>query len=134
MSILNVSKIEPKQTKKRKFFSEDDTPGQSFKKILMEGEQEKLAILKRIDSKMDWIINLLETVVDNQNKMISASTTPLQSTIPPFQTATSTPILPPPNPRYFKPFMPLFYPNFPTNDQLLLMNLPYHSYNNIISL
>ena len=117
VSISNVSNIEPKQTKKRKFFAEDDTLGQSLKKILMEGEQEKLAILKSIDSKMDRIVNLLETVVGNQNKMISDSTTPLQSTIPPFQPAASTPIFPPPNPRgYYKPFMPPFHHNFPTND------------------
>ena len=116
-SISNVSNIEPKQTKKRKFFAEDDTLGQLLKKILMEGEQEKLAILKNIDSKMDRIVNLLETVVGNQNKIISDSTTPLQSTIPPFQTAASTPILPPPNPRgYYQPFMPPFHHNFPTND------------------
>ena len=38
VSISNVSNIEPKQTKKRKFFAEDDTLGQSLKKILMEGE------------------------------------------------------------------------------------------------
>ena len=83
----------------------------------MEVEQEKLAILKSIDSKMDRIVNLLETIVGNKNMMIYDSTTPLQSTIPPFQTATSTPILPPPNPRgYYQPFMPPFHHNFPTND------------------
>ena len=66
---------------------------------------------------MDRIVNLLEVVVENQNKKISDSTTPLQSTIPPFQTAASTPILPPAKPRgYYQPSMPPFYHRFPTND------------------
>ena len=65
---------------------------------------------------MDRIVNLLETV-GNQNKMISDPTIPLQSTIPPFQTATSTPILPPPNHHgYYQPYMPPFHHNFPIND------------------
>ena len=65
---------------------------------------------------MDRIVNLLETVVENQNKMISNSTTPLQSTIPPFKTAASTPILPLPNRGYYQPFMPPLHHHFPTND------------------
>ena len=83
----------------------------------MEGEQKKLTILKSIDSKMDRIVNLWETVVGDQKKIISDPTTPLQSTIPPFQTAASTPILPPLNPRgYYQPFMPPFHHNFFTNE------------------
>ena len=44
MSISNVSNIELKQTKERKFLAEDDTLSQSLKKTLMQGEQEKLDI------------------------------------------------------------------------------------------
>ena len=65
-------------------FAEDDTLGQSLKKTLMQGKHEKLHLLKSIVSKMDRIENLLETVVENQNKIISNSTTPLQSIVPTF--------------------------------------------------
>ena len=96
MSISNATNIELKPPKKRIFIAEDDTLGHSLKNTLMQGEQEKLVLLKSIDSKMDRIVNLLEAVVENQNKMICNSIPPSQPTIPPFQTAASTPILPPP--------------------------------------
>ena len=52
--------------------------------------------------------------------MISNSTIPHQSTIPPLQTTASTPILPPPNPRgYYQPFMPHLHYCFTTNSLLL---------------
>ena len=47
----------------------------------------------------------------------------MQSTIPPFQTAASTSILPPPNPRgYYQPSMPPLHYRFPSNGLILLMN------------
>ena len=81
MSISNATNIEFKPPKKRIFIAENDTLGHSLKNTLMQGEQEKLVLLKSIDSKMDRIVNLLEAVVENQNKMICNSIPPSQPTI-----------------------------------------------------
>ena len=117
MSISNATNIELKPPKKRICIVEDDTLGHSLKNTLVQGEQEKLVLLKSIDSKMDRIVNLLEAVVENQNMMICNSIPPSQPTILPFQTAASTPILPPPNPHgYYQPFMPPLPHHFPNND------------------
>ena len=72
MSISEV--IQP--PRKRKFIDEKTDPIDQIKEALLENEQEKIALLRSIDQKMDCMVNLLGQLVSiHQNKLL-ANTTP----------------------------------------------------------
>ena len=67
---------EMKPPKKRKFFDESLTDT-TLKKALLESEQEKIGLLRNINSKMDKVVDLLGQIVGIQNRLLSNTTSQL---------------------------------------------------------
>ena len=62
--------------RKRKFIDDKTEPIDQTKKALLENEQEKIALLRSIDKKMDCMVNLLGQLVSIQQNKLLANTTP----------------------------------------------------------
>ena len=110
MSDSDISIVEEmKPPKKRKFFDESLTDT-TLKKALLETEQEKIGLLRNINSKMDKMVDLLGQIVGIQNRLLSNTTSQLHPSYLP----NPTTLLP--------PFAPQSYPStfmqqhFPSND------------------
>ena len=71
MSIGSATDRDIKPRRKRKFFDDDIALTHSVKNVILQGEQEKLVVLKSIDTKLDRVVGLLEAVVSNQNRKLS---------------------------------------------------------------
>ena len=106
-----VEEIKP--PRKRKFFNESMVTDTTLKKSLLETEQEKIEILRSIDTKMDKMLKLLEQLV-GPNRLQYNTTPQMHSHIQPNYLANPTSMLPPLAPQAFPPFM---QHNLPGNDE-----------------
>ena len=100
---------EMKPPKKRKFFDESLTDT-TLKKALLETEQEKIGLLRNINSKMDKMVDLLGQIVGIQNRLLSKTTSQLHPSYLPNPTTLLPPFAPQPYPSTF------MQQHFPSND------------------
>ena len=75
MSISSAADREIKPQEKKKFSDEDINLTHSVKNVILQKEQEKLVVLRNINSKLNRVVDLLEAVVSNQSKMLSNTMT-----------------------------------------------------------
>ena len=114
-----ASESDFKATRKRKIFDEAVIAPDSVKQKILEKQEEKIHILRSIDSKLDKFaesyhantarkVDLLEKMVSNQNKMLVSNTSTMS--LPCFQAASSIHIPLGFQLNYF-PQLPPFYPD-----------------------